>query len=107
MALGRNPWLVRYWIEFARGAGDATRPNWLPAVVGVTAYSVEDALAIVRAYAPRLDSGQLLPDVARVVENVDLSAAEFDRYRSWIGAPIWRGLWYPDFTYAPLGRRAA
>jgi hypothetical protein len=93
----KNPLLTRYWIEFAPPEGD--RPwhtCWPPGKCGVTALSYEDALQLLQEHV-FVDTP--LPKIQRVVEGVDLSLPEFDRVRPWLGAPMWRSVWYPFYGY--------
>ena len=99
----KNPLLIRYWIEFPRELTQRDTP-WLPATVGVTAYSLDDALDIIHQYLceylRNLFAQHPLPPVVQVTENVDI-ATLLDKHRRPIrsGVSIWRGIWYPDTWY--------
>lgn len=59
--------------------------------LGVTAYSLADAEALLRtAGLPR--PGQT---VLRVVEDVDIRTLDADHIRPNMHPPNWRGIWYP------------
>jgi hypothetical protein len=64
---------------------------------GVTAYTLEDALWIAQR---DVFSGEPLPEVERVIEDVDipkLEAFNNPHLRNNFGAPIWRGVWFPMY----------
>lgn len=84
--------LTRYWIEFGRAPGG---DNGLPAttrVCGVTAASLDDALALADA---ALFRGQRLPPVEHVIENIDLAMLDAFHVGPSVLPPQRRGLWYP------------
>ena len=76
--------LRRYWIEFE---GSRLRGY------GVTAIDLSDGLALIG----RLPDG-LRPSgaVANVVEDVDVQSLDAGHVLPNMGAPIWRGVWYPN-----------
>jgi hypothetical protein len=83
MAPAKSP-LRAYWIAPPPGRG--------PIGFGVTAYSLRDALAIIR------DSGYELPeDVAslEIIEDVRVDAPEPWHVRANMGPIVVRGMWYP------------
>jgi hypothetical protein len=101
----KNPLLRRYWIEF-----DVAPPNQPPAGAiqhdgdypwwmercGVTAYSLDDALELVRQQLWKCEA--TLPPIRKVIEDVDVSTLE-DRYvLTHMGPPIWRGVWFPNMV---------
>lgn len=99
----KNPLLKRYWIEFPR---ELTQHGtlWLPAAVGVTAYSLGDALDIIHQHLNhylRLSHEQHLPPpVVRFTEDVDISALADKHGRPLAtGISVWRGIWYPYIWY--------
>ncbi|KAA0695639.1 hypothetical protein DTW90_21920 [Neorhizobium sp. P12A] len=80
--------LHRFWIRFNVPNGFAApRPG-----CGVTAYNLDDAMIIL---AETVFSGKLVPEVAEVVEDVDVSTLDQNHVIPNIEAPIWRGVWYP------------
>ncbi len=98
MASLKNPLLTRYWIEFEPPVDPPGYHRcWPPGKCGVTAYSLEDALWLLQEHV-FLDTP--VPKVQKVTENVDLSDPEFWRqFRAFVGARIWRGVWYPFASY--------
>lgn len=80
--------LNRYWIRFQPGSSrSAPRPG-----CGVTAYSYEDALEILRT---TIFSGDEMPVIEQVIEGVDISQLDQKHVIPNMDAPIWRGIWYP------------
>jgi hypothetical protein len=63
---------------------------------GVTAYSLEDALALVRQELWRTD--EPLPSIREVIEDVDVSTLDPGHVLPNMGPPIWRGVWFPNFV---------
>jgi hypothetical protein len=80
--------LVRYWITFhPETAGDARLPG-----CGVTAWSAEDAFAILGETVFR---GRSLPPVATLTEDVDVSTLDAGHVLPNMLPPVWRGVWFP------------
>ena len=77
--------MIRFWIELSDPK--LGRPSF----VGVTAWSLDDALGIIatRYYA----GGRPVPP-RRVVENIDVSTLP-TWVRQSMAPPNWRGVWYP------------
>ena len=73
--------LTRFWFEF-RGVSRG---------YGVTAYSREDALEILRQDA---FDGEL-PLIEREIEDVDVSTLDANHVLANMRPPSWRGIWYP------------
>ena len=98
MPFPKNPLLTRFWIEFQPPPDPPDYHRcWPPGTCGVTAYSLEDALWLLQEHV-FLDNS--VPKVRRVTENVDLSHLEiWRRFGASVGAPIWRGVWYPFAGY--------
>jgi hypothetical protein len=86
--------LTRYWIEFGRAMDGGSAPA-TARVCGVTATSLDDALALAGA---TLFRGQPLPPVARVIEDIDIAMLDAFHVGPNILPPQARGVWYP-----PLG----
>jgi hypothetical protein len=90
--------LTRFWFEFDRSTDELRRhvdgygAGW---GCGVTAYSYEDALNLLR---PELFQDEPIPPILRVVENVDVSTLEAGHVRPNMGVCIWRGIWFPNIT---------
>jgi hypothetical protein len=59
----------------------------------VTAFSVDDALAIVRDANNLTDA----PVPIRVDVDVDLSTFAASFWKAPLGQPNWRGIWYPAY----------
>lgn len=94
----RRPPLIAYWIEFAPrdwfeiDEDEAAAP---PRVFGVTAASLDAALALVRAVAY---GGGALPPVRRVVEGVDVGMLTLYNMAPGSLPPDRAGIWYPILT---------
>jgi hypothetical protein len=84
-----RPELTRYWFEFdtTRSPNARHRP-----LVGVTAWSVADAEDIVRE---KVFDGGALPAVAKLIEDVDVTALDPNHVRNQMNPPNLRGVWYP------------
>lgn len=59
---------------------------------GVTAYSLEDAVGIMKR---DLFINESMPEIREVVENVDLSTLDKSHVLPNIGPPVDRGIWFP------------
>ena len=95
----KSPLLRRYWVEFdvpesRVSLSDETETvmrDWRLAACGVTAFTVDDALQMIRELLYR---DEPMPPIRKVIEDVDITT--LDRHvRPNIGVPIWRGIWYP------------
>jgi hypothetical protein len=79
----------RFWIEFDY----PDRPiNWPPKECGVTAFTVEDALQLIRAAYHR---DAHLPPISRIIEDVDVMSLDQKHVIPNMNPPSWRGIWYP------------
>ena len=87
----KNPLLHRFWIEFEPGSGIAWPPRW---ACGVTAYSLDDAMQLLRLRVFRECD---VPPVRKVVEDVDITTLDRGHVRPNMGVPIWRGVWFPNY----------
>ena len=105
MTLIKNPLLHRYWIEFEPLQNGHQQGVWLigwPRMAyGVTAYTYDDALWLLRKQVFRRES---LPPIREVIEDIDISTLEAGHIRPHIGMPIWRGVWYPQGYQAQNSR---
>lgn len=81
----------RYWIEFDLSNYERP-PVSIDMGLGVTAQSREDALSLVR---DRVFGGRELPPVRQVIDDVDVSTLDPGHVRPNMGAPTWRGIWFP------------
>lgn len=85
-----NP-LRRYWIEFEVSLDDKP-PAGLLIGCGVTAHNLSDAMSLVKQ---QIFDGSEVPNVRRVVEDVDISTLDADHVRPNMGMPTYRGIWFP------------
>lgn len=87
--------LHRYWFEFAIAPGELGQfPSYsgLGWGCGVTAHNYDDAIAILR---DRIFKSDPVPEIAQVVEDVDLSELDEGHVRPNMTAPTERGVWFP------------
>jgi hypothetical protein len=84
------PLLRRYWIEFEDTTGTFTAPRW-PKVCGVTAYSLDDALRVIR---DRFGLRTAQPGIRQLIEDVDVSTLDAKHVLPNIGVVVWRGVWF-------------
>lgn len=88
--------LIPYWIEFAPRewfeVGDYQIAPSPPRTFGVTAASLDHALALLRAV---VFGGEPLPPVVRAVEGVDLAMLAMHNMSPGILPPGEPGIWYP------------
>jgi hypothetical protein len=90
--------LHRYWFRWKAHGNPGTDPV-LSRVgadlgCGVTAVDAEDARNLISAIA--LD-GSALPDIADVVEDVDVRTLDEGHVLPNMGDPTVRGVWYPRY----------
>ncbi|MCG8544492.1 MAG: hypothetical protein MJE12_09815 [Alphaproteobacteria bacterium] len=88
----KNNLLHRYWIKFEFGADDE-RPPGFGFSCGVTAYTLDDALEIIKTQA---FNGKDLPKIGTLIEDVDVSTLDRGRIRPNMGIVIDRGIWFPQ-----------
>ena len=92
----KNPLLHRYWIEFAsappRGAEGYILPSRLARFCGVTAYTLDDALYLIRE---QLTLGRDLPPIREMIEDIEIATLDSGHIRPNMGEPFWRGVWWP------------
>jgi hypothetical protein len=90
------PPLLPYWIEFAPRdwfeVGEYEMAPSPPRAFGVTAASLDDALALVRT---AVFGDEPLPPIVRVVEHVDLVMLAIHNMSPGILPPGQPGIWYP------------
>jgi hypothetical protein len=90
------PPLLPYWIEFAPRewfeVGEYQVAPSPPRAFGVTAASLDDALALLRAV---VFGGEPLPTIVRTVEHVDLAMLAMHNMSPGILPPGQPGVWYP------------
>jgi hypothetical protein len=80
--------MTRYWLKFARLA----RPDPLNLGCGVTAWTVDDALRLVRTAFPDRPLGAPI----EVTENVDVSTLDAGHIFPTLGDVTLRGVWWPQ-----------
>ncbi len=90
--------LHRYWIEFDLTIDDPRSVTGLMLGCGVTAYTRDDALYLVRS---RVLHGEALPPIKSIVEDVDVSMLDQGHVMPNIWPPIWRGVWFPPSYREP------
>jgi hypothetical protein len=81
-----NPFLIPYWITPNEGPG-------APLGIGVTAYSREDALTLIREIGWEIDL-----NAATVIENVRFDDLDQGHVVPNMGPMTFRGVWYPCFN---------
>jgi len=83
--------LHRYWFKFALTLSDPHPPGTLLGC-GVTAYSQEDAVALV---VEKVFTKIPLPAIESVQEDVDISTLDAGHVRPNMGNVLKRGIWFP------------
>lgn len=83
--------LHRYWFEFDLAVGQPS-PMGVRTGCGVTAFSHEDALALLRE---RVFNTVSLPRVRKTIEDVDVSTLDADHVLPNMGTVTTRGVWFP------------
>jgi hypothetical protein len=92
-----GPTLQRFWFRFSPlGAG---RSHGLGC--GVTAYSREDVISILRS---TVFHGEDLPEIREVLEDVDIGSLDQNHVRPNMEVPVWRGVWFPKGFSFPADR---
>jgi hypothetical protein len=81
--------LRRFWITLEK----LPRPSALNLGCGVTAYDLDDALALV---TERIFRGQEIPRLVDCVEDVDVSKLDPKHVAPNIGVVTRRGIWFPQ-----------
>ena len=86
--------LKRFWVTFEVTDIELTeRVNvGLGYGCGVTAYSLDDAVGIMKR---DLFFDGSMPEIREVVENVDLPTLDENHVLPNIGTPVDRGIWFP------------
>ena len=80
--------LTRYWFKF----DEIGKPTALNLGCGITAYSYEDAVLLLRE---RVFPGEGAPRVAACIEDVDVSTLDTKHVLPNLGAVEMRGVWFP------------
>jgi len=79
--------LTRYWLKFSRLA----TPHPLNLGCGVTAWSLDDALRLIRSVFPDLSLG---PPI-EIIQNIDVSTLDPGHVLPNMGDVTLRGVWWP------------
>lgn len=88
-----NQTLQRYWIGFV----GADIPVGFRMGCGVTAFSRDDAFALLLKVWPGENDG---PTIVDVVEDVDLTTLDQKHVLANVGDVTKRGVWFPNFGLA-------
>ncbi len=92
--MARNKYLIRYWIHF----GCPDRTNVAAPIqkhYGVTAYSEEDAISILRS---EVFCEAPMPPIVEIRPNVDVSTLDSGHVLPNIGDVTRRGVWWPSLN---------
>jgi hypothetical protein len=89
--------LQRFWFKFVVGPCSATVLE-----CGVTAYTFDDAVSILRA---TLFAEGGMPEIREVVANIDIHPLDRGQIPPNRESPLWRGVWYPKGHAFPADRR--
>jgi hypothetical protein len=87
--------LHRFWLQFSIAPGDLDRySSWagLSLGCGVTAFTFEDAVAVLRQ---TIFGDDPLPDVVQVIEDIDVGTLDQGRVVPNMGPSNERGVWFP------------
>ena len=79
--------LTRFWLKFS-----PLPYNPLNLGCGVTAYSYDDAISLLRR---RVFKDEELPTIVSVIENVDVSTLDQRHVIPNMGVCVDRGIWFP------------
>ncbi len=89
----KGSWLTSFWV--------VTGYNWGPFGLGVTAWSVEDAIQLLRSH--RFDIPDDLNEI-QIQENVTFADLDRNNVIPNMGPMIMRGVWYPCLNLGFLPR---
>ncbi len=79
--------MTRFWFNFVR----INQPHPINLGCGVTAFSADDAMLLIRAAFPNLALGSPI----NVTVNIDVSTLDAGHVLPNLGNPIVRGIWWP------------
>lgn len=88
--------MIRFWFEFEFDESDFEKYSSYAGLgygCGVTAYTLDDAKALMRSRIFRDDP---FPTIANLTENVDVSTLDPGHVLPNIGIVVDRGVWYPN-----------
>jgi hypothetical protein len=83
--------MIRYWVQFKLPL-PSQYPMGLARGCGVTAYDKDDAMELIRK---SLFTGDDIPEVSRITENVDISTLDANHVLPNMASPLVRGIWFP------------
>jgi hypothetical protein len=86
--------LTRYWILFDIPPDQPVSIIWYRTGCGVTGYSYDDALDLLREFIFE-PLGKELPSIRALLEHIDVSTVVENHIRTNISVPVWRGVWFP------------
>ncbi len=93
MSSGQSKLLHRYWLKFAQSDIDAAKlPQYFRLGCGVTAFTPEDALSLIRRHILR---GAEVPKPLSLVEDVDVRTLDAGHVIPNMEEPVSRGIWFP------------
>jgi len=78
--------LHRYWVTFN------SRSAELPPGIGVTAFSLDDALALIQE---KVWKGRQMPEPETITADVDVSTLDAGHVLPNMDEPTSRGIWFP------------
>jgi hypothetical protein len=82
-----------YWFEFNLTL-EEPHPIGVLIGCGVTAYTIEDAKFLMKQQLFKSE----IPDISRVVENVEISQLDQDHVVPNMGNVLKRGIWFPRIS---------
>ena len=77
--------LIRFWFSTEKGLG-----------IGVTAYSIEDAIAVIQAQESAMRYG---PNFEEFIEDIDVQELDQGHVVPNMGVCTQRGVWFPNLNY--------
>ncbi|HEV7646131.1 MAG TPA: hypothetical protein VGO50_19500 [Pyrinomonadaceae bacterium] len=86
--------LIRYWIRFNFSEDQPRYKSYvgLKMGCGVTAYSLDDAVELMKG---QIFNNDPFPEIKQVVENIDISSLD-NHVLPNIGLVNYRGIWFPN-----------
>lgn len=83
--------MIRYWFEFDLSNYE-NPPLEIVRGCGVTAWSLEDALNIIKE---KIFIDREIAPIKKCIENVDITTLQTNSKLSNMGVPVWPGIWFP------------
>ena len=84
--------MIRYWFEFDFNSYKGAIPAGLHLGCGVTAFSSEHALALLKS---KVFKDEVLPKITECINNVDINILDQGHVISNMKAPVYIGIWFP------------